>query len=349
MIRRLTAALALTALAATAAPARADDPLNVVGSSNPTAFYEILDHVANYGGFFKEEHLDVNKQYANVGGAFTCAQIVASGKGDVCSLGIEPIIQGYERGLRLQVFLSRDPRYGQVVAVLDDSPIKTLADFKGATLGEMTAGSTSEIAANSTLLGAGLHRSEYSFLPIGFGPAAIEALVSKKVDAAAFPYPELAAYAVKAHLKFRYFWNPILVDIGESSFSATPDTIKNKADILTRYARALVKASILIRVNPALAAKYFLEGANLKVTDQAIADETKLLILCQDQLLGVDPTSPRIGYTSLQRIDLYARVLGQIGMTTKDVPAAAIVTNALIPGANAFDHKAFIARAKAMR
>jgi para-nitrobenzyl esterase len=344
----LTIAVIAACIGVAAAPAKADDAITVIGSSNPTAFYEVLDHVAEHAGFFKEEHLTVTKEYANVGGAFTCAQLVASGKADVCSLGIEPIIQGYERGLKLQVFLGRDPRYGQVVAVLDDSPIKTLGDFHGMTLGEMTAGSTSEIAANATLMGAGLRKSDYAFLPIGYGPAAIAALTTKKVDAAAFPYPELASYAVKAHLKFRYFWNPILEDIGESSFSATPATIAAKSDQLTRYARAIVKASILVRVNPTLAARYFVEGAGLKETPQSIADEANLLTLCEDQLLGDDPTSLKIGYTSLQRITLYSNVLQQIGMTQGPVPASAIVTNQLVDGANAFDHKAFIARVKAL-
>jgi NitT/TauT family transport system substrate-binding protein len=349
-IRALLAATLLAALTAAATTtAQADGALTVIGSSGPTAFYEVLDHVAELAGFFKDEHLTVTKEYATVGNAFTCAQLVASGKADVCSLGIEPIVQGYDHGLRLQVFLSRDPRYGQVVAVLADSPIKTLGDFKNATIGEMSAGSTSEIAANATLMGAGLRKSDYAFIPIGYGPAAIAALTAHKVDGAAFPYPELASYAVKAHLKFRYFWNPVLANIGESSFSATPATIAAKGDLLGRYARAIVKASIVVRVNPQLAARYFVEGAGIPETPQAIADEANLLILCRDQLLGDDPLSAKIGDTSIPRIDLYSRVLAQYGMTAQPVPASAIVTNQLVAQANAFDHKAFIARAKAMR
>jgi hypothetical protein len=37
------------------------------------------------------------------------------------------------------------------------------------------------------------------------------------------------------------------------------------------------------------------------------------------------------------------------GLVNAVVPASAVVTNEFIPYANAFDHTAFIARAKAMR
>ena len=77
--------VALAALCATCPPAaRADDTLAVVGGSNAAAFFEVIDHVAQQGGFFKDEHLIVTKEYTGV--ASTCAQLVASGKGDICSL-----------------------------------------------------------------------------------------------------------------------------------------------------------------------------------------------------------------------------------------------------------------------
>jgi hypothetical protein len=47
-----------------------------------------------------------------------------------------------------------------------------------------------------------------------------------------------------------------------------------------------VKASIVVRVNPQLAARYFVEGAGIPETPQAITDEANLLILCHDQLLA---------------------------------------------------------------
>ncbi len=326
--------------------ASADDTLTVIGGSNPTGFFEVLDHVAEHAGFFKAEHLTVEKQYAGTSGA--CAQLVATGKGDICSLATEPVFQGYEHGLRLQLFLSRDPWFEWVLGVLDDSPIRTLADFKGTTLGEINTGSASEFATQAMLSGAGLRKSDVSYIPIGFGAQAVAALTSKRVAGAAFPYPELMIYEVNAHLKFRFFWNPILKDIGDVAYAATPAVIQTKADALRRFSRAIVEAAILIRENPQLAARYFLEGAQIKPTDEALANETRLLMLAQDQLPGIAPESTKIGYIPLLGTDVYAKFLNANGLTSAVVPASAVVTNQFIPYANDFDHKAFIARVKAM-
>jgi NitT/TauT family transport system substrate-binding protein len=349
-IQRFAVVAAVLSLAlAVARPALADDNLTVIGASSPTGFYEILDHVALLAGFFKEEHLNVDKEYVNQGSSSSCAQLVATGKADVCTLGTEPVFQGYERGLHVVMFQSRGAHYQWVLAVPADSPIKSLADFKGATLGEMSAGSPAEVNAQATLGGAGLKRTDYAYLPIGSGAAAVAAFTSKKVDGAAFPYAELATYEVKAGLKFRYFWNPLVGDIGDIAYVATPAVIASKADILRRYTRANVKAAILIRVNPQLAARYFLEGAGIKVTDQSLADETRLLELTQNLLPAPDPMSNKIGELPPVSMQVYSKFLFEAGLTSQLVPASAIVTTQFTHYSNDFDHKAFIAQAKAMR
>jgi NitT/TauT family transport system substrate-binding protein len=291
----------------------------------------------------------VTKEYATQGGSSGCAQLVATGKADICTIGTEPIITGYDKGLRLQSFFNRGARYAYVLAVLADSPIKTLGDFKGKTLGEITAGSPGEINAQGMLAGAGVRKSEYSLLPIGSGAAAVEAIVAKRVDAAAFPYTELAVYEVKAGVKFRYFWNPLIEDVSDEGFVASPAVIAQKADQLQRYARALVEASILIRENPALAARYFLQGAGIPVTAQSLNDQIRLLKLTADMLPDVDSRSTKIGYMSPAGMQLYCSFLYQSGVTSTLVPGASLVTNRFVAYANDFDHQAFIARVKAMR
>jgi NitT/TauT family transport system substrate-binding protein len=343
-VRFAFAAGAIFALLGVPRPAAADDPLTLIGGSAATGFYEVLDDVAERAGFFKAEHLNVTIQYTGVAGI--AAQLVAAGKGDVCSLAIEPIIQGYERGLHLEAFFSRDPVYDYALAVLDDSPVRTLADLKGATIGEISPGSPAEISTNSMLQGAGLNKSDVSYQVIGNGAQAITALTTHKVAAAAFPYPELLMYEAIAHIKFRYFHHPILKDVGNVAYAASPDTIANKPDLLRRFARAHVMAAILIRENPALAARYFLEGAGIKITDDALANETRLLSFAQDQLPGIDPTSKKIGYLSPRGLQIYSRFMADNGLTKSVVPISAVLTDQFIDYANDFDHEAFIAQVK---
>jgi ABC-type nitrate/sulfonate/bicarbonate transport system substrate-binding protein len=341
----LTGALLVFALATV--PAVADDTLTVVTGSGPTAFFDVLTNVASRAGFYREEHLTVTEQYT--GGPSVAAQLVATGKGDLCSIALEPIILGYAKGLHLQGFFSRDPAFEWVLAVLDDSSIERLADFKGTSIGENSVGSAGEAPTNSLLSGAGLKRGDVSYVPIGTGAQAIQAITSGKVAGVAFPYPELAEYVVQAHLKFRYFWNPILTGIGTTVYAATPATIAAKADQLRRFARANVKSAILIRENPQLAARYNLEAIGIKATGEAVQDWTSMLELAAGQLPGADPSSKQIGRISPLGMAVYVNFLTAGASPPQVVPVSEIMTDAFIDYANDFDHAAFIAHVKRMR
>ncbi len=340
------ACLALVASFAPA-PAFADDQLTLIGGSFPTAFYEVLADVAQEAGFFKEQHLAVNLQYA--GNPAIALQALAGGKGDIASGNVNGMLQGYAKGLRMTAVFSRSPSFLDVTAVLDASPIRTLADFKGKTLGERAVGLPTEVYSGQLLAGAGLKRSDYSFAPIGSGAQAIDALANGKVDAAAFPYPELKTYELVGHVKFRYFFDPVLKDIPDDAFIASPATIQNKGDQLRRFCRAIVEASILIRENPDLAARYFVKASGMKVTADAVANEARLLAISQDLLPAHDPASKHIGEMPLRGMHVLATFMFANGLTPQIVPATDLVTDQFIAYANDFDHPAFIARAKAMR
>jgi ABC-type nitrate/sulfonate/bicarbonate transport system substrate-binding protein len=244
--------------------------------------------------------------------------------------------------------MNRDPQFENVLAVLDDSPIRTLADFKGAKIGELTAGGPGEVLAGS-LEGAGLRRSDFSFVTTGFGPAAVAALTGKKVDAFDAPYVELASYEVADHIKFRYFWDPIIADVTNATYAATPATIAAKGDQLGRFARAMVMAAILTRENPELAVRCFMKGAGIPITPDSLRTEVQIFTKIQGALPGVDPLSKKIGYISPRSVDIYSNFLFDRGLTAKVIPASVLITDQFIDYANDFDHAAFIERARKMR
>jgi len=339
-------AVIVLALACCPRPAWADDKLTVV-SSLPGGT-EVLEVVANKAGLFRAEHLDVEKLYS--GNISVCAQMVASGKGDICAMSIESIILGYPKGLRLQTFLSRNRRYGFVLAVPDNSPIRRLADFKGQPIGEPSVGSPGvEISASDMLMGAGLNRSDIVFVPVGVEAQALSALTSGKVAALGDTVVALGTKSTVSGITFRIFRDPILDSIPNDAFAARPDVIVSKADVFRRYARAIVKASILIRENPQLAARYALEnsGSGTNITPDAIQKETAQLVALRDYLIG-EPSNPRIGEMSLSGVGLYSKFFYDKGLTSTIVPTADIVTNQFVGDANDFDKKAWIAEVKRM-
>ncbi len=342
------ALLACALLACTVWPraAAADDVLTVV-DIYPTSFYEVFPDVAEHAGLFRAEHLSVKVQYA--GNPSVAVQAVATGKADIASINSDPIVLGYEKGVRMTAFLSHSPRFQDVLAVPASSPIRTLAGFKGKAIGETSIGQPGEVFTRALLAGAGLQPGEYTFAPVGIGAQALAALASGRADGLVQPLPQDRIYEVTAHVRFRYFFNPLLSDVSNSAWVTAPATIQTKADLLARFSRAMVKAAIFIRENPQLAARYFVEDSGVKVTAAAIADETRLLQISQDLLPAIDPASTTIGAIPLRGVRLYTRFMYDNGLTSVLVPAEAVVTDRFIAAANDFDHRKFIASVRALR
>jgi ABC-type nitrate/sulfonate/bicarbonate transport system substrate-binding protein len=307
----------------------------------------VVDAVAERAGFYAGEHLHIAKEFVTSAGV--CAQLVATGKGDVCSLSIEPILFGYDKGLRLQLFLGRAARYNFVMGVLADSPIHTLADFKGAVIGETNTGSVAEVTAESMLAGAGLRTADYTFFPIGVGAQALDAFSKGRVAGASYPYAEFIPFEVVAHAKFRYFRHPILKDVANVGYAAAPATIETKADQLRRFSRAIVEAAVFTRYNPRAAARYFLEEIGAKFTPVDVQNRTRELVLMRGDLDAGNPASERIGALDPRGIAFYSRFLTDSGMTKQVVPVDAVMTDRFIGYANAFDRKTVKALAMATR
>lgn len=328
-------------LSATAAPraARADDTLTLIAGNPTPGFFDTLELVAEGAGFYKNEHLAVSKQYSI--NQSTATQLVATGKADVLTTSVEPVLTGYEKGIRLQFFLSRQPHYSYVLAVLDGSPIRTLAGFSGAVLGEGNPGSAAEIAAASILGGAGLKRGDFSFLPIGVGAAGLSAITGKRIDAVAFPVLEIVRDSVAGNLTFRTWRHPILKDVANVGFAATPETMRTKADVLKRFSRAIVEAAIFVRANPDAAARLYLAGSGQKVTPESVAQTAHMYRLLKDDLLAANPLDKRIGAISGKNLQLYSQYMVDYGFAHEVAPASALATDAFVAYANDFDHNAF--------
>jgi NitT/TauT family transport system substrate-binding protein len=344
----LVAALAgaLLAVACTGRPASADDTMSIVTGAATTGLFDLIEDVAQGAGFYKEAHLNVIKEYS--AGSGTAAQLVGSGKADVCVLAFDPILSGYDKGLHLQAFLSRQSRYSYVLAVLADSPIRTLSDLKGKTIGEPIFGGATEALMRSILSGAGLKPSDYSIIAIGYAAANLEAVVSHRVDATVDIVSNLITNEMMAHVAYRIFRDPVLDSIPNVGWAATPATIETKSDMLARFSRAIVKAAVFVRADPQAAARIFLQVSGQKVTSDLLASTTHNVTLLEGELPAADPANRRIGLVSPSGLQLYSSYLVQYGFMRQPIAGNAIATDRFIAYANDFDHAPVVALAHKM-
>jgi NitT/TauT family transport system substrate-binding protein len=343
----LTVAGALAALLMASRPALADDSLTLILGARTPALMNTLNLVAEGAGFYKDEHLTVTRSSSN--GALDAAQACSSGKIDICPIGIEPPITNYADGIRLKMFLSRASKFAYVIAVPEDSPIKTLADLKGKNIGVhvINAAASGAFTTTSTLSLAGLKPTDYSLVPIGYETQAADALASGKVSAAAFPYYEFIPFIV-AGRKLRIFQHPTLKDVPNTGYAAAPSVLAAKKDQIRRFSRAIVKAALFIHYNAAASARLLLQADGKPFTDEDVQRKTAELNAWQDNLPAADPKSRRIGAFSEEGVQRYIQLLADSGVIKTPIPASEVVTDEFIKFANDFDHKAVEKLAKSM-
>jgi NitT/TauT family transport system substrate-binding protein len=318
-------------------PALADDALSVVRDGNTPPLMNALNLIAEGAGFYKDGHLKVSAMLSD--GALGAAQICSSGKGDICPIGIEPLVTRYDEGIHLKMFLARASKFGYVIGVPEDSSFKTLSDLKGKKIGvHSTTGTSGVFTTQSALSAAGLKPTDYELVTIGFEDEALGALTSGKVAAAALPLYELIPFMV-AGTKLRILRHPTLADVANAGYAAAPSVIAAKEDSLKRFSRAIVKASLLVRYNPAGAARALLTADGKPFGEADLRRKTAELTFWEDDLPAADPASRRIGAISMTGIEAYIQLLKAAGVTKTAMPASQVVTDQFIEYANGFDHK----------
>ena len=331
----------------TAQPVRADDTLSLVLGVKTPALMNTLNLVAAGAGFYRQQHLTVLR--SSTDGALEAAEACSSGRIDICPLGIEPPIINYADGIRLKMFLARASKFAYVIAVPEDSAIRTLADLKGRKIGVhvINAAASGVFTTTSTLSLAGLKPSDYTLVPIGYEDVAADALASGTVAAAAFPYYEFIPFIV-AGRRLRIFEHPTLKDMANTGYAAAPAVLAAKANPLRRFCRAIVEAALFVHYNPAAAARLMLVADGKPFGESDVERTTAELNAWQDNLPAADPGSRRIGAISETGVKRYIELLAAAGLIQVPMPASEIVTNEFIEFANDFDHTQLEKLAKSM-
>lgn len=336
------AALLAMGLASTASAA----PTKLVlqsGSSAPS-MEQIALVVADQAGFFKDENIEVKVQYAS--GASMAAQLVATNSADIGSLTLEPVITGYQNGIRGKFFYGTTNRLIYYIGVPQDGGIKSAADLKGKRIGVASMGSSSLVVAQSILRNAGIAKEEVTFVPVGGGASAMAALAAGQVDALALWHSGFGALE-KSGLKLNYLYHPTVAGVGNDGFFTSQKTLDSKKEALAGFSRAIAKASVFLINNPEAAIRmYWKYNPGAKIGESDADALAKGVAELRYYAQSVERQPNAYGSYDPQGVLRYEQMFKEEGRLPEVIAVDELIDGSLLPHANDFDVAAVVEQAR---
>jgi NitT/TauT family transport system substrate-binding protein len=359
-VRLVTLVVALAALAsATVASARVD-----AGAALPPVVNlkfavavavpdpgQVFLYVPEGFGFFKAERLNVSVLFNNGGGA--ALQGVAAGAADYGLSSPENLWNGIATGMPLRGYalVLTNSIYHNGIGVRSDSPITSIAQLKGKKIGVSSFTSGGYPSAQAKIASGGLDpKTDVTYVPIGNGGPAANALQNGQVDAAVTT--ETQWEQIKAlGVKIRYLPKSTnkVDDLPADVLFAKADTLAKQPGVSVRFARAVMEGTIAALANPNKALDYYYklypEPANALTRAQNMAImmarlEDMKLIAEQKGKWGYMPIA---SYNQVQKLGL------QFGTVNKEQDISTLFSNKLNPAINQLDAKRITRQAKASK
>jgi len=252
VIRQIAAALAACgALIAAAPDANAQAAPKKVTIAVSTTVLNVAYPwlmMAQAMGYWRQEGYDVQVQ--PVGASLQVVQQMVGGNAQIGEINSTVVVQAnVVTKIPVRVVMLNgviDTR----ISVLEDGPIKTVADLKGKTIGVFSLASGAIPLLKSYLAANGLDpNKDVSLIPVGFGAQPVDALRTNKVQALLY-WASANANFENAGLKLRYLSDPDWLKIPDFSLVALQKTIDADPDMIVAIVRGAAKASLFAETNP---------------------------------------------------------------------------------------------------
>ena len=257
----IVALFAQTTLAQTPKPAH-----KIIIATPGPALHFFPAHVADVAGLFAAEGIDA--EWLNVGSGTKQVAAVASGSAAMTVLGMQPAITAADKGADLVAFAALFNKYPIGLVLRPDvmekigfnlkAPIdEKVKKLNGLTIGITGVGSSTDTVLRSFLLARGLDPDKVIRIqPLGDPNALIAAMEKKLVDGVMLSAPQEQILEAKGAGTIAI--DPLTGEVPELDGVPYTAMITSRAfmeknpDVIAAAARALTKAMVLIKKNPAL-------------------------------------------------------------------------------------------------
>jgi NitT/TauT family transport system substrate-binding protein len=303
-------------------------------------------------GYWRDEGLDVT--VASVEGSTAGAQQLAAGNIQIVSVGPEVVLISREKGVKIKAFYVQARESIFTLVVPADSPIQTIAELKGKTVGVPSLASGSVPYTKALAASEGLDpEKDLTFLAVGIGAPGALALQQKRVDALGL-WDTLQAELENRGLQFRRLTAPIAKTMIGQSLAARDDFVVEQARLATAFARGVAKATLFGLTNPEAAVRIHWKlypQSKLQGGDEAKALKDAIHVFkARFDLQRVDTREDkRYGAATTAQWERLERIYKERGLIKGTVNPADLFTVSLVDQINRFDAQAVIRQAKEYR
>ncbi|MFJ7239968.1 ABC transporter substrate-binding protein [Streptomyces olivaceus] len=306
--------------------------------------------VAERRGWFADENVDVD--FVLLEGATIQAQQLATNNIDVAAATPEPVVfvDQPSKKLDLKFFSSfyRHNIYG--LSVPADSPVKTLEDLRGRTIGAPSLGSSAVTNIQVALRDAGIGKNEATFVSVGTGGQQAAAVRNGDVDALAL-FDTQFQLLENNGIPLRRLSLPSVDRLFGGGLAATGDRLREDPDLFARIGRAVAKGVVFAQENPRAAIQDLYaahpEARNRSVPlEKSLTDDTRVLEE-RMKILGVQPGEKDWGVLRADEVRRSIDFMARAGLIDETVHVDDVMDPSLISKINAFDHRAVREEARA--
>lgn len=240
------------------------------------------------------------------------------------------------------------------MAVPQDSPIKTLDDLKGKTIGVTSMASSGVLTARAMVANRGLNpEKDVRIVVAGEGAQTAALLRSNQVDAIS-QFDTQYTLVENAGVALRYLDVGELASYPSNGFVATEETLnKRKADAIA-LGQGYAKGTLFALANPEAAVRILYEvypftRATGKDDATALGDDIKTLNARAKNWRLEAGRVQKWGENNIVNYQAYLDFLLKWNILKEKANAVDLVNNDLIAEINAFDSTAITAQAKAYK
>lgn len=304
--------------------------------------------VAQEAGYMKQEGLQL--QIVPLGSNTAATGAVLNGSADIAvgvpSYQIPIVAKG--QSLDMVNFFEYTYPFKWAVAVLKNSPYKTLADLKGKTIGVQSFGVSDYTVGQKLFQLAGVNpTTQIHWLATGDLALAAHALASGEVAAEVTYDTTLGSWDALNEVSYRTLPLPAGVPlVGGLYLSTTKQDLQTKKQEMTGFARALAKANYFTMANPLAAAQMFYQlYPQTLPPNKTLAQAAQALVITtarRRQEFNPDTKGEPMGWINPQE---WVREVAFAGATGKANPTT-FYTDSLIPQIDNFSVSAIQAQAK---